>query len=234
MPDCCSIESYTTAAKPAAGTQANCPRCGQPGQPVALETLKHQVRPEHLETVETGSFNFCRTARCEVVYFNDDSTGLTKADVRQRIGLKETEDPVPVCYCFGFTGAMVREEILATGKCTIPQRIPAEVKAGNCACEVRNPQGSCCLGNVNAAIKRVMEVVAAERREQSPEVGRQLLAGHSLRPPDAAQFGVSLAWTPAFKRPGGRAGICWKIRSPPAQKRASPPHIVFTPFSPTL
>ena len=163
MSDCCSIESSTTAAKPVAETKANCPRCDRPGLPVALQTLKHQVKPEHLETVEAGSFNFCRTTTCEVVYFNDGSTVLTKADVRERIGLKETEDLVPLCYCFGFTGAMVREEIRATGKCTIPQRITAEVKAGNCACEIRNPQGSCCLGNVNAAVKRVMKVVAAEK-----------------------------------------------------------------------
>src|SRR5216684_6047696 len=161
MSDSCSIPSPATVATSSAGTKADCPRCGQPGQPVALQTLKHQVKPEHLETVETGSFNFCRTATCEVVYFNDGSTVLTKAEVRQRIGLKETEDPVPICYCFGFTEAMTIVEIRDTGKCTIPQRITAEVKAGNCACEIRNPQGSCCLGNVNAAVKRVMKVVAA-------------------------------------------------------------------------
>lgn len=40
---------------------------------------------------------------------------------------------------------------------TIPQRITAEVKAGNCACEIRNSQGSCCLGNVTAAVNRAME-----------------------------------------------------------------------------
>ena len=138
-----------------------CPRCGQPGQPVALQTLKHQVKPEHLETVETGSFNFCRAATCDAVYFNDSGVVLSKGAVRQRIGLKETEDPLPICYCFGFTEAMAVEEVRATGKCTIPQRISAEVKAGNCACEIRNPQGSCCLGNVTTAVKKVM---AAGRR----------------------------------------------------------------------
>jgi hypothetical protein len=159
MPDCCPVKSPAAnlAAETArAGTKANCPRCGQPGQPVALQTLKHQVKPEHLETVEAGPFNFCRTATCDVVYFNDSGVVLTKADVRQRIGLKETQDPVPICYCFGFTKAMAVEEIRATGKCTIPQRITAEVKAGNCACEIRNPQGSCCLGNVNAAVKKAL------------------------------------------------------------------------------
>lgn len=162
MSRCCSTESSrrTAVAKPISTPKADCPRCGQPGQPVALKTLKHQVKPEHLETVEIGSFRFCRTATCEVVYFNDSGVVLTKADVRQRIGLKETEDPVPLCYCFGFTGAMVREELHITGRCTIPQRITAEIKAGNCACETRNPQGSCCLGNITATLKKAMKVVA--------------------------------------------------------------------------
>ena len=106
MSDCCSIKPSAVAAKLATGTKTNCPRCGQPGQSVPLQTLKHQVKPEHLETVEAGVFNFCRTATCEVVYFNAGSVVLTKADVRQRIGLKETADPVPLCYCFGFTKAM--------------------------------------------------------------------------------------------------------------------------------
>ena len=152
----------TTCSEPVLDDKLCCPRCGLSGQPVALQTLKHQVKPKHLGTVETGSFNFCRTATCEAVYFNGGSTVLTKADVRVRVGLKETEDPLPICYCFGFTEAMAVEEIRDTGKCTIPQRITAEVKAGNCACEIRNPQGSCCLGNVNAAVKRVMKVVAAD------------------------------------------------------------------------
>jgi len=162
MSDCCSGKSPAEKAVTATAKAAtnHCPRCGQPGRPVALQTLKHQVKPEHLETVETGPFNFCRTATCDVVYF-DRGTALTKADVRQRIGVKETQDPVPICYCFGFTEAMVAEEIRATGKCTIPQRITAEVKAGNCACEIRNPQGSCCLGKVSAAVKKAMKAIHA-------------------------------------------------------------------------
>ena len=40
------------------------------------QTLKHQVKPEHLETVGIGVFNFCRTATCDTVYFTDDGTVL--------------------------------------------------------------------------------------------------------------------------------------------------------------
>ena len=168
MSDCCSTSAPgASATAQTVKPKLNCPRCGQAGQFVPTQTLKHQVKPEHLETVEAGAFNFCRTATCEAVYFNGSGIVLTKADVRQRIGLKEKEDPVPICYCFGFTEAMAVEEIRAMGKCTIPQHIIAEVKAGNCACEIRNPQGSCCLGNVTAAIKRAMNHAAAEPSERS-------------------------------------------------------------------
>jgi len=161
MSDCCSSPESTPAPK----AKLICPACGQAGQPVTTRLLKHQVKPEHLASVEDGPFNFCRTASCEVVYFNDRGTLLKKNDVRQRIGLKETDGTVPVCYCFGFTEQMVRDEVRATGKCTIPKRISAEVKAGNCACEIRNPQGSCCLGNVTAAVKRALASAGAANEE---------------------------------------------------------------------
>jgi hypothetical protein len=157
MSACCSTESsHGVAARPAAGAK-NCPECGQPGKSVETKTLKQMVQPCHLELVNKPGFLFCRSADCDVVYFHPEGDCLRRPDVRVRVGLKETEDPVPICYCFGFTEAMAVEEVRNTGQCTIPQRITAEVKAGNCACEIRNPQGSCCLGNVNAAVKRATQ-----------------------------------------------------------------------------
>ena len=145
---CCSGEADTVSEK--------CPQCGATGKAVSTLTLKQMVKPEFLSLVDKPGFRFCRTPTCKVVYFHSDGDRLEKKDVRVRVGLKESEDPVPVCYCFGFTEAMVREEIRDTGHCTVPERITAEIKAGHCACEIRNPQGSCCLGNVNAAVKRLL------------------------------------------------------------------------------
>jgi hypothetical protein len=147
MSDCCC------PGQPDEGAE-KCPECGAVGKAVATLTLKEMVKPEFLEQVSKPGFRFCRTASCEVVYFHADGERVGKSDVRVRIGLKEREDPVPLCYCFGFTEGMVRDEVEATGTCTIPERIAAEVRKGNCACEVRNPEGSCCLGNVRAVVKR--------------------------------------------------------------------------------
>jgi len=138
------------------GAPANCPDCDCVGHPVRTITLKHMVKPEFLEVVTKAGFRFCRSQECDVVYFHSNGERLTKADIRVRIGLKEKEDPVPICYCFGFTAAMAREEIEFSGKCTIPERIAAEMKAERCACEVRNPQGSCCFANVTSAVKELL------------------------------------------------------------------------------
>lgn len=161
--DSCSSQApLDDAETESAQAGANlCPECGQPGKPIGTKTLKQIVQPRHLVLVNKPGFRFCRSADCAVVYFHPDGDRLRKPDVRVRVGLKETEDPVPICYCFGFTEAMVAEEIRDTGRCSVPARIAAEVKAGHCACEIRNPQGSCCLGAVHAAVKRATEVVVA-------------------------------------------------------------------------
>jgi hypothetical protein len=156
MEDCCCRGE-------AAGEDAKCPLCGAVGKPVATQTVKHIVKPEFLELAGKAGFRFCSTAACEVVYFHPEGERLEKKDVRVRVGLKDRAEPVALCYCFGFTEAMVREEIHQTGRCMIPESITAEIKAGHCACEVRNPQGSCCLGNVTSAVKRLLGEARAEK-----------------------------------------------------------------------
>jgi len=90
-----------------------------------------------------------------VVYFpfNSQAPLFRRADLLVRVGSKETEDPIPVCYCFGFTREDIQKEITETGDSTVANRISAEVKAGNCACEVKNPSGKCCLGDVTRIVK---------------------------------------------------------------------------------
>jgi hypothetical protein len=41
------------------------------------------------------------------------------------------------------------------GRIAIVDDINTGINAGQCACDVRNPQGSCCLGNVRGMIKRL-------------------------------------------------------------------------------
>ncbi|MCI0460162.1 MAG: copper ion binding protein, partial [Gemmataceae bacterium] len=44
---------------------------------------------------------------------------------------------------------------------TIPDRIKQKVQQGYCQCETMNPQGTCCLGNVNRAVKEARAKLAS-------------------------------------------------------------------------
>jgi len=129
MPNCC-----TEPAPAPTHAIIKCAGCGEAGRPVSTRTLKHMVRPQFLERISKPGFLFCASPRCEVVYFHPDGDQLFKGDLRMHVGIKETEDSARLCYCFGFTRGMVANEVRATGQCTIPQRITAEMRAGNCAC----------------------------------------------------------------------------------------------------
>jgi hypothetical protein len=125
------------------------------------------LKPEHFDRASAGRYRFCADPECRVVYFPEgDGATFTTDDLRVRVGLKEKQDPVPLCYCFGFNEADAREEIASTGQTSIPQRIAALLKQGMCACPERNPSGACCLGAVNEAIKQLLAEHQAESEKK--------------------------------------------------------------------
>ena len=154
--DCC-------VPKDSEAPRVPCPGCGQVGRPVAGATVQAILDPARAVPLLDAEPRFCRTQACGVLYYGNDGQSAHKREARVRVGLKESEDPLPVCYCFGFSRADIEREIAETGGCTIAARITAEVKAGRCACEIKNPAGACCLGDVNREIKeaKLRQVPAA-------------------------------------------------------------------------
>jgi len=137
------------------------------GRPVADETIRAILTPANASAMLAVGRKFCRTSSCEVVYYGEDGRAIAKRDVPVRVGLKEREDPVPLCYCFGFSRADVRDELASGGQCTIPARIAAEIRAGRCACAIKNPSGACCLGDVNRAVQGEQEALQAEAQPRT-------------------------------------------------------------------
>ena len=133
-----------------------CAQCGEAGRPITRQTILLMLKPELLDDAGEGDYRFCAVMDCCVVYFNDAGQSFTTADQRVRVGLKEREDSIPLCYCFGFDESHLREEIERGGQTTIPQRIADLIKQALCACETRNPAGACCLGEVNKAARRLL------------------------------------------------------------------------------
>ncbi len=161
--NCCSVPEAgaATCELPSSVTRRAlpvgvCPSCGQKGKAVNGQTVKAMLSIS-LARVTHEPYLFCRTAGCPVVYFSaDGQQWFTTEQVRERVYQKEPDAAdVFVCYCFRHTPGSIRGEIEATGQNTIVDVINAGIQAGQCACDIRNPQGSCCLGNVRAIVKRV-------------------------------------------------------------------------------
>ena len=179
-PDCCSTGKAVDATvdvsaalaadpenapEPRDDPEHACTSCRGASRPVTRKTVILMLRPDLLESVVEGRYRFCPDSECRVVYFAEGGgRNFTTADLRVRVGLKEREGEIPLCYCFGFDEAGAREEISRTGRSTVPQRIAALIKEGMCACPAKNPSGACCLGEVNKAIKLlVAETADADR-----------------------------------------------------------------------
>lgn len=148
----CAVQPET----PATGEQGQCPRCGSKGKKVDTLTVKALLAVS-LEQLRAQAYRFCRTPDCPVVYFSTDGQEVYgEEELREQVHQKHpTADQVFVCYCFRHTPGSIRQELLAQGQSSVVEAIQAGIAAGQCACEIRNPQGSCCLGNVTATVRRL-------------------------------------------------------------------------------
>jgi len=75
--------------------------------------------------------------------------------MRELVTAKASGDARPLCYCFGFTEGDVRKEIDQNGESSVPKQISQFIKEKLCVCEIRNPAGACCLGEINKTVKRL-------------------------------------------------------------------------------
>jgi len=167
-------------------THALCPAAGKRGKPVPQVTPRSLVLPEHAAVVEGREWFFCSLPDCEVVYFTHDGQTLEKNALKVRVGLKERAAPRPVCYCFGHTVESIREEIEMTGRSTVVASIRKQVEAGECSCEVLNPKGTCCLGDVNNVVKEALASIGVPLAEATQPLAAAERANEvGCRPVDA-------------------------------------------------
>jgi hypothetical protein len=82
---------------------------------------------------------------CDTVYFGEDGSLYRRDDLRQDVGQKSTDRDRTLCYCFDVTESTVLEELERTGKSQSKAFVMEQVKQKQCACEIRNPSGKCCL-----------------------------------------------------------------------------------------
>ncbi|HXH25489.1 MAG TPA: hypothetical protein VNI78_09590 [Vicinamibacterales bacterium] len=140
---------------------AQCPRSGSAGVAVDLQTVKALLTEQALARLDPAEYRFCADAGCEVVYYNTAGATFEIDDLRVPVWQKRAFGSRMVCYCFGVSETTIRAEVEATGRSLAVERVREHIAARRCACELRNPRGACCLGDLIAAVKRVQAALAS-------------------------------------------------------------------------
>lgn len=136
-----------------------CPMNGKLTKPVGRNTVEGLLKPEIKADLLPQSYYFCNAPACDTVYVSALGDHLiTKDMLIVRVGIKETEDPIPLCYCFDYERADIWEDIRQSNDTDIEKIIRERVQAGECWCEKANPSGGCCLGEVTKAIRVAKEL----------------------------------------------------------------------------
>ncbi len=157
-----SLSCCSPGLTPEARSADRCPQSKTKGRKVPVVTLKSLLQPDSLVRLAPDvQHYFCPDAGCEVVYFSANGT-YNRHDLKVPVYQKDGGADVPVCYCFGWTRATIADAAALGEENAVAPSISAHIKAGRCGCEVNNPQGACCLGNVGGEVQAAKQLVVAQ------------------------------------------------------------------------
>lgn len=150
MDNCCGAPD-----DPIADSHTLCAYCGSKGSPVELLTVKALLSEVALRRLVPQRLYFCYDPTCVVIYFASGGQVYRCSDVRVPVWQKEPAGSRRICYCFDENEGSMLRELIETGRCGAVQRVREHIAADRCACEVRNPRGRCCLGDLMKAAARL-------------------------------------------------------------------------------
>ena len=119
----------------------NCPKSSTKSLQVPYSTvLQHIKKPWKINILDDNTYYFCNDADCEVVYFTESDSIISKSELRIIVGVKErNNDDALACYCFDITLAEAKNNN------KLKQYVVDKTKNNLCSCESQNPSGRCCL-----------------------------------------------------------------------------------------
>ena len=143
---CCSVQPKG---------KLSCPKCQLLAKGVLSKTVEHLLTEEAKSKLSCfEGFHFCQTPTCEVIYFRNERI-VTQKEMSVVVGHKEGATPATICYCFEWTKEKIKAEIDATGDSTALDDIKEKMERVGCSCDILNPSGGCCLGDVGKMIKEI-------------------------------------------------------------------------------
>lgn len=132
---CCNSQNTTRRSQ-----RYRCPRNGREYRAVPTTTVLHHLKQPWRREIDDHQYYFCTDPACPVIYFTDDDAIFEQDALRTPVGLKAPSPDALICYCFGVTRA-------EAGDPATRAFVTQQTRTGNCACEIRNPSGRCCLSD---------------------------------------------------------------------------------------
>jgi hypothetical protein len=133
MSDCCSKTNSKTSLA--------CPQCSTDCKQVTLRTLYHQVRFPENQQLASESYYFCPLSTCSIAYFSSTGQHIAKSHLITQQAMQDDT----LCYCFDITSACYQSALQSDNADSIKDFVIQRTKLAECACEIRNPSGLCCL-----------------------------------------------------------------------------------------
>ncbi|MEG0440166.1 MAG: (2Fe-2S)-binding protein [Solibacillus sp.] len=150
--DCCSSKVIEVKVE----NDGVCPTCNNKAKNVKLITLKSLLKPTALETLNANvNHYFCSSKECDVVYFDADNKKYLTTDIKVAVHQKDDHVTTSICYCFDWTKEKLEKYVKQELFPNPIEHIRENIKENRCGCEINNPQGSCCLGNVTKYIRSI-------------------------------------------------------------------------------
>jgi len=150
---CCLVTEETDAP-----LRAVCSESATDSKKIQRRTIEHMVKPELADKILDSQYYYCADADCPVVYFSMENTNkFTIEDLQVAVFAKDPGKNVNVCYCYDWTRGRIEDEIGTTGVSTASKEVAEKVRASLCECDIKNPKGTCCLGDINTVIKEAKE-----------------------------------------------------------------------------
>jgi len=119
-----------------------CPQCGISSKNISMKTIFHQVKFPDVLDIETDNYYYCADQSCSVGYFTQQEKIIAKQQLKVFIGQNSR-----LCYCFDISTEHYVNSLKAGTAEKIKNFVIQKTKLGDCACEIRNPSGQCCLAN---------------------------------------------------------------------------------------
>ena len=128
------------------------------GKPVPRETIARFISPEALASLGSGEPRFCPHPACPVAYYAPLGAAILKDQLSVRIGIKETEGPRPICYCYDHSVESLVAEWEEKGSVSAVIEVMAKARSGECRCGELNPQGVCCLPDLRRTVLSLQDL----------------------------------------------------------------------------